>query len=443
MKKPNNPISGITYQVIIILIIFFAWIIIPTQAVGSTCVGTGCSDNAKEAINQYIAAGNFFNKGDYEKALAAYMTASQLGYEKCSSDKKIIEINFKLGRDTQALTASRNAFSSCGSNDKVVWNYYGDALYRFNNYPEALDAYNKALELDPYYTSAKNGRDATLSKISPEIIQPTVPKTQKISQNPTQVISIKPIQVISTVPTPTKVMASDTFNLQTSFLFACVIALTFIVAWVVWIRRIGQGSQSSGSSNVVYLPPVVGPSGSATTKTPVQSTFPSPVATNPQSGGHPGTSKPPVSGPHPISPVIQKIKTNYSIEDWIKELNSPDGKEREVAFQKILEIVRLKGLVPIRFLINEMGKGSLSTQNNIEQILIKIDSPAVEVLINEFQRKSQNDDIRWIIFKILSFSQDPKVIPIVKNALNDPDDITRFWAIRRLENISFGNPTKS
>jgi tetratricopeptide (TPR) repeat protein len=49
--------------------------------------------------------------------------------------------------------------------DKQAWVNKGDALNRKGNFSEAIMGYNKALEIDPYYVNALDGKGWSLNEL--------------------------------------------------------------------------------------------------------------------------------------------------------------------------------------------------------------------------------------------------------------------------------------
>lgn len=166
---------------ILILIVLTLFFIAFADASSYSCSGSNCNDNLIEAINQYNSAGNYYNSKDYDKALTAYQTASDLGYKSCECDKKVIEIYSIKGLKNSALSYSRSAFNHCGK-DAELYKIQGDLLNSMGRYQDALEAYNNALKIDPN-NEARYSKQSLLSKYSPT----TIPTTSPIIPKPTPI----------------------------------------------------------------------------------------------------------------------------------------------------------------------------------------------------------------------------------------------------------------
>lgn len=69
-----------------------------------------------------------------------------------------------LGRYDEAIDAYKKAIA-IDPDDKASWNNMGNALDDLGRYNEAIEAYDQALKIDPNYTEAKDNRDYVVKKI--------------------------------------------------------------------------------------------------------------------------------------------------------------------------------------------------------------------------------------------------------------------------------------
>ena len=63
-----------------------------------------------------------------------------------------------LQKQFQLVDGQQQTSPEINPKDKQAWVSKGDALNRNGNYSEAITAYNKALEIDPNYVNAWDGK---------------------------------------------------------------------------------------------------------------------------------------------------------------------------------------------------------------------------------------------------------------------------------------------
>lgn len=141
-------------RIIFIIILCCIFLTYGVFAESLSCTGDTCDDNQQSAAKQFSAGERYYSSGRYTDALAAYMTASELDYQRCYCDKKIVELYIRLNQPNQALSWSRSAFTGCGDQDKTLWKLQGDAYSYLGRNDEAVAAYDKALEIDSGYADA-------------------------------------------------------------------------------------------------------------------------------------------------------------------------------------------------------------------------------------------------------------------------------------------------
>lgn len=186
----------------VVLFLFVLFLINVADAGSSTCTGADCNDNLKEAMNQYAAAEHYFNSKDYDKAIAAYMTASNLGYKSCESDKKVVEIYSLQGNKNIALTYSYGAFNHCGE-DAELYRLQGNIFTAQGRKQEALEAYEKADKIYQYTYP-------TTSRTPVKTITTKPVPTYTRSVTPTRTVT--PIQTSTPTRTVTPIQTSPTIN---------------------------------------------------------------------------------------------------------------------------------------------------------------------------------------------------------------------------------------
>jgi len=85
-------------------------------------------------------------------------------------------VEFRKGKFDQALNDLLRAAKAVERDDPVVFEHIGDTYLKLNRVPEALDAWQKALALDPKnktLTDKIEGTKKTISKDLPVKTNPT------------------------------------------------------------------------------------------------------------------------------------------------------------------------------------------------------------------------------------------------------------------------------
>ena len=210
----------------VVLFLFVLFLINVVDAGSSTCTGADCSDNLRDGMNQYTAAQNYFNSKDYDKAISAYMTASNLGYKSCESDKKVVEIYKLKGNMNLALTYSYGAINHCGD-DAELYRIQGDILTAQGRAQEASVAYQKA-GIIKQYTSPTTTR-TPVKTITPQRV-PTSTRAATPTVTPTRTVT--PIQTSSTpnlVDNGVLKFGSDVMNLTWMLVSISLVGICFVM----------------------------------------------------------------------------------------------------------------------------------------------------------------------------------------------------------------------
>ncbi len=99
----------------------------------------------------------------YEKALAAYEQALRLNFTDADAYKGKGKALYELGRYNEALQAFERAISL--DPKPVTYVRKGDVLYKLGRYNDSLIAYQQALRLDSTFAVAYNNMGNTLEQI--------------------------------------------------------------------------------------------------------------------------------------------------------------------------------------------------------------------------------------------------------------------------------------
>ncbi|MDP6125486.1 MAG: tetratricopeptide repeat protein, partial [Candidatus Latescibacteria bacterium] len=141
----------------------------PTTVV-AVLILSGCGElHWRDPVATKVAAGNrAFAEGDFDQAQLAYQDAM------LDADEDLPEIQFNLG---DVLFTNRKPDEARGSFDRAIAggslplqamaNYnIGNALFHEDKWTEAIEAYQRALELDPTDEDAKYNLELLLAKLA-------------------------------------------------------------------------------------------------------------------------------------------------------------------------------------------------------------------------------------------------------------------------------------
>jgi tetratricopeptide (TPR) repeat protein len=124
---------------------------------------------SKDAL-QWNEKGNaFFNQGAFEDAIHAYNMASQLDPSFGMPYSNLALTYLTLGQYPEAILLYQKSIGLLNSEKDIAlsWNGLGNAYRRINDYAAAVAAYHKAAEIDPETAGMRDGTDDFLTGQNP------------------------------------------------------------------------------------------------------------------------------------------------------------------------------------------------------------------------------------------------------------------------------------
>lgn len=107
-------------------------------------------------LNAYILRGiTYYIQGDYNKALEDFLSAIQLQPSDARGYNNIAFVYYELGKIDQAIEKWETAIILDPSSNSDAWAGLGVALFVKGDEDRALDAYKKALNANPLYSSVE------------------------------------------------------------------------------------------------------------------------------------------------------------------------------------------------------------------------------------------------------------------------------------------------
>jgi len=100
--------------------------------------------------------------GDYQTAVEQYRTAAELGAISPELALNMAEALTRAGRYQRAVNTLRTLTQGPDADNPEVFERLGYAYFKLRHYQRSLDAYNRALELDPDLVKALNGKGVNL-----------------------------------------------------------------------------------------------------------------------------------------------------------------------------------------------------------------------------------------------------------------------------------------
>jgi tetratricopeptide (TPR) repeat protein len=100
--------------------------------------------------------------GDYQAAVEQYRTAAELGPISSELALNMAEALTRAGRYQRAVNTLRMLTQGPGVDNAEVFERLGYAYFKLRQYDRSLKAYNRALELEPEYVKALNGKGVNL-----------------------------------------------------------------------------------------------------------------------------------------------------------------------------------------------------------------------------------------------------------------------------------------